>query len=67
MCIVCNCDEAGLRFLDHFHNARAEMEQATRAMLICAGTRPEYDATHKRMVRLCRDWNRIEHEREPKQ
>lgn len=73
MCIICNLEpdnRAADDFLQSFADARAPMKDATAAMAICAKTaiRPEdrkrYASIHKRMVRLCWDWNRIEHLRE---
>lgn len=77
MCIVCNCGEVGDDFLAYFSAARDAMERAKKAMLICAQSakrhdsvepipvaRISYDRAHKKMVRLCREWNAIEAERE---
>lgn len=77
MCIVCNCGEVGDDFLAEFSAARGAMERAKKAMLICAQSakhhesgepipvaRRSYDRAHKKMVRLCREWNAIEAERE---
>ena len=70
MCVVCNCDDAGLTFLTHAYGASYEMEKAAAAMLQCSKVVQDeeasrrYDAAHKKMVRLRREWNRIEHERE---
>lgn len=61
------------RFLEHFQQARAEMEEAAKSMLTLSKSATavkdpvaaqRYDATHKRMVRLIREWNSLEHFRE---
>lgn len=77
MCIICNIsgaapDEAGFidgcekanRFLSAFSEASAAMRRATDAMLACSRIDRQYDATHKKMVNACRDWNRLEEQRE---
>lgn len=81
MCIICNmmgpepngnAMEAGLKFLREFNYAQEHMRAATEAMRRCKPfvsdeeTRKRYDRTHKAMVRISREWNRIEHEREVK-
>lgn len=76
MCIYCNMgpeisdkDPAGA-FLDDFVRSQASMERAAKAMLVCSRLAPDpkvrrqYDRTHKRMVRMIRDWNRLEQFRE---
>ena len=40
------------------------MQAATAAMLVCSKEDANYDKTHKAMVRLVREWNRIEENRE---
>jgi hypothetical protein len=70
MCVVCNCGDEGYTFLTHAYNVSFEMEKAAAAMLACSevvedkGAARRYDAAHKKIVRLRREWNRIEHERE---
>ena len=74
MCIVCNCDGGGYQhgaaFLSEFERARKAMADSAAAMLRCAEVAPDpddrerYDRTHKQMVRLIRDWNRLEQQRE---
>ena len=70
MCIICNCDDHGDAFLVAFERTRASMLEAKTAMLKCAeassepDARARYDAAHKKIARLLRDWNSIEHERE---
>lgn len=70
MCIVCNCGDAAFPYLDAFAAASAHMERAATAMLDCAKVaktpeqRKQYDATHKAMVRLKREWHKLEHTRE---
>lgn len=79
MCIICNFttpDEqfggCGDRFLSAFSASRANMKRAADEMLICSKTAPTpearklYGRAHKKMVRIIRDWNRIEQEREVK-
>lgn len=70
MCIICNAPEAGDDFLTHFHRASEHMRRAAAAMHKASEETAQlvdqvrYDKTHKAMVRLIRQWNRIEHERE---
>jgi hypothetical protein len=66
MCILCNCgfDGPADEFLGAFEASRRIMKRATEEMGRCARIDRRYDKTHKRMVRLMRDWNRIEQERE---
>ena len=64
MCIVCNCDEAGDDFLIKFERARSAMKEATEAMRRCSEIHRDYDRTHKLMVKLTREWNRVEQQRE---
>lgn len=73
MCIICNCGdnhkEADI-FLGSFERARNAMRRAVDAMKVVSTVattkddRKRYDRTHKKMVRILRDWNRIEQERE---
>ena len=76
MCIICNCGEnheAATRFLFEFERAQAAMRAAAQAMHECskvaepAQVRSRYDSEHKKMVRILRDWSRIEHSREHEQ
>lgn len=75
MCMICNTsDEAGslvaIRTLGEIELSRRAMAEAASSMLemskIAATpeARRQYDRSYKRMRRLMRDWNRIEHERE---
>lgn len=77
MCIICNCGNTGDEFLSEFIAARSALERASALMLECSKTatrptnndpffeaRAKYDSIHKKMVKILRDWNRIEHERE---
>lgn len=70
MCIICECADAGESFLDAYDTTRRYLKRATQLMLDCSKVavtpeaRKAYDATHKRMRRLMRDLNRIEHTRE---
>jgi hypothetical protein len=65
MCIMCNLGfDKGDEFLFDFVAARHAMEKAAQTMKECAAIHRPYDRTHKRMVKLIRDWNRIEQERE---
>ena len=72
MCIICRLGakddfdgpKKATAFLDAFERAKGAMQAATDAMAECAKMDPHYDRTHKRMVSLQRDWNRIEQERE---
>ncbi len=70
MCIICNCDEIGDRFLLAFARSRKSMKESTRAMLECSKAasdhtiKARYSFMHKKMVRLERSWNAIEQERE---
>ena len=73
MCIICNCphfSEAPDEFLRAFEDARQAMKRAEAAMLKVSAEaiRPEdsrrYDAIHKQMVHLRREWNKLEQKRE---
>lgn len=71
MCIICNAGvDAGTEALDHFASSRPAMRRATDAMLGArnattdATAKAHYDRTHKAMVRLMREWNRLEESRE---
>lgn len=74
MCIICNMtthkgSSDASDFVDQFSEASAKMKRATATMLaVSQQTAPEYrkqyDRAHKKMVRLLREWNSIEHERE---
>lgn len=70
MCIICESEMAGDRFLAAFKQSREAMEKASVAMLAAsmAAATPEgkrrYDRTHKAMVRLMREWNSLEASRE---
>ena len=70
VCILCNCGETGDDFLTSFASSRHKMEQAKNAMLACSKVakdqdqRKRYDHIHKEMVRLIREWNRLEEARE---
>jgi len=73
MCIICNLSaasdpwvgvEAADAFLAAFQEARQAMKNAADALLACSKIDRRYDVTHKRMVAVCRDWNRLEEQRE---
>ena len=77
MCIICNCGDAGDEFLGAFNDVSFALWKARSAMLKCSNiangkfqperapiTRKRYDMIHKKIVRLHREWNAIEHERE---
>jgi len=72
MCIVCNCNSIGLTFLSRFSEAQQRMKDASELMLSCSRvakdkeTKKRYDKAHKKMVRIIKDWNKIEHERDCK-
>jgi uncharacterized coiled-coil DUF342 family protein len=70
MCIICNCGDDGDEFLTAHSRTSGAMQEAKDAMLKCSQTatdpavRKRYDAMHKKITRMLRDWNRIEQERE---
>ena len=70
MCIICNCPENGDIFLNSFAGAQIDMKKAAKAMLACSNEaklidqRKKYDVTHKKIVRLIREWNSLEMDRE---
>lgn len=72
MCIICNINDelTASRFLDSFEAARAAMRKSAADMMAVRDsapnkeTRKRYDRTHKRMVKIIREWNGVEHERE---
>jgi len=76
MCIICAMGndmakvDVADALLHEFEGARQAMKAATARMLECSRVAPgeqsrrAYDRAHKRMVRLLRQWNAIEHMRE---
>jgi hypothetical protein len=66
MCIVCECGEVGLDFLSKFEKSRYEMKEAKAAMLKCVESTADkevkkcYSVIHKKMVKLLKEWNRLE-------
>lgn len=75
MCIICNMAEQeamekAFDFLGNFEQAGRLMRLAEEQMLELSSLPPDpevrkqYDLTHKRMVRLRKEWNAIEHFRE---
>lgn len=71
MCIICNCDgDVGFDFLVAFYESQSSMKKAAAAMKAASRAaklpedRKRYDQVHKRMVKLLREWNSIEHMRE---
>ncbi len=75
MCILCNMghDDNALKeadeFLCAFAIASQKMKLAVKQMetvaIVCPPKyRSQYDAAHKTMVRILREWNRIENLRE---
>ncbi|MDE2103232.1 MAG: hypothetical protein KGL39_38655 [Patescibacteria group bacterium] len=71
MCIICKCNgvnpndpEPGSDFLSAFYDVQRAIETAKAAMHRCAKVDRSYDASHKAIVRMQRDWNRLEHYRE---
>ena len=77
MCMLCHCGDDGEKFLSAFEDSRTAMKRAIAAIHTCSGTalhpvtrvpyheaRTQYDRMHKKMVRLLREWNKIEQERE---
>lgn len=66
MCIICNCNEKGDEFLmDHF-SARVAMKKAIKSMEACydVSNMKKYRKAQYKMVRILREWNRIEENRE---
>ena len=70
MCIVCNSGDSGSQALDDHRTAGDRMKRAADSMLQAAlstaspSAAKRYKRTHKAMVRMARDWNRLEQERE---
>lgn len=71
MCIVCNCNYIGSDFVDTFVLSQHKMHLAADLMLACSRhpdatpeQRKQYNRTHKQMVRLIKEWNKLEHTRE---
>lgn len=79
MCIICNASagkdsevtvDIANEFLHHFHASQQAMQKAASRMLALSQfvgmpeDRKRYDRTHKQMVRLLKEWNSIEHQRE---
>ena len=64
MCIICNCGADGENFLASFSLSRDAMKKAKDEMMKCSSVDRRYDAIHKKMVRLIKEWNSIEQERE---
>ncbi len=71
MCMICNmpdrksADDASA-FLAEFIKASASMDRAAKLMKKCHShsKHKPYDTVHKKMVKLIKDWNRLEHQRE---
>lgn len=71
MCIICNTGLLGVEFLEAFTESQTAMKLAADKLLIASKSthiskdlRKRYDQEHKKMVRLIRTWNSIEHSRE---
>lgn len=70
MCIICNLGGAqeAEDFLSKYEKAQVAMRQATEAMLAVSNLnqkyRKRYSKMHKRMRRISREWNQVEHMRE---
>lgn len=70
MCIFCNVGYDADKFLTPYHRARMQMREAIVGMEAVIRAAPDravqgrYKRAHHKMVRLLRDWNRIEQERE---
>ena len=68
MCIICNAGDVGDDFLSAFESSRSAMRDAAKAMLKVKAAAPQhaaqYDRAHKQMVRLIREWNKVEMLRE---
>lgn len=79
MCIICNASagkdsevtvDIATEFLQHFKGAQQDMQKAASRMLALSQfvgmpeDRKRYDRTHKQMLRIMKDWNNIEHQRE---
>ena len=65
MCIVCNVGyELADPCLEWHGKAREAMRKAADAFLAASAADRRYDSTHKAMVRLIREWNRLEQTRE---
>jgi hypothetical protein len=70
MCIICNVGYEADKFLTPYDRARSEMRHAIDGMEAVIRAAPSremqnrYKRAHHKMVRLLRDWNRIEQERE---
>lgn len=73
MCIICNCPPFAPEpdaLLVAFHASREAMKAAESAMravaavAVSAEDRRRYASVHKQMVRLRREWNKLEQARE---
>lgn len=76
MCIICNmgsdhtASHIASSFLAAYGESQLHMASAAAFMLKCsqlavdAEDRKRYDAIHKQIVRLQREWNKLEHLRE---
>jgi phage terminase large subunit-like protein len=79
MCIICNvhtehnAQSQVDHFLRSFSNAGTAMQSAAKAMhdilpeVIKPEDRQRYDGIHKKMVKIIKEWNNLEHERELQQ
>lgn len=78
MCIICAMAkhedvDTACEFLSAFHRAQANMKISAELMKRCSeiavrpATKKQYDRTHKKMVRLMKEWNKLEHFREAHQ
>jgi hypothetical protein len=73
MCIICNTPPYNTEadsFLTHYSRSRSAMKASALLLKQCSAialtpeVRKQYDKTHKKMVRLIREWNKLEQMRE---
>lgn len=65
MCIICNCNDAGIKFLEEFSKVQKNLKRAEKEMLSCSKVDKRYNTKHKQLVKLRKELNRwFDEERE---
>lgn len=64
MCLICKNGDY-LNFLQEWRNTVKQLKKLEMIMLCYGKKHKEYDAYHKKLVRIRKDFCRLENEREP--
>lgn len=57
MCIICNCNESGIKFLEEFSKAQKHLKRAEKEILNCSKVDKRYNSKHKQLVKLRKKLN----------